>query len=286
MSNDLNTTNRDKWTQAFANSVNGAATGNSVEGGKPTGGADKYSALETVSYKDMLSSKIQAANIRDQSMKYADAALNSTGLSGQGIAESARLGINNAYGRAVQEADQTHSSNLLNIQQQRIDDAEASSEEKWQSAMTMLQQAQSKEDIQYIRDNFYAGFTDDQKKYFDYYAASYSSGLNDASVSTGGEFSYENGNMYAYDENGGSVSTSGKFNRENETLSAAIATGKIAKGTYVQLHNKSNQDAYLYYGNDGKVYYVSRETYAAASGNKVHIIGDDASVKDGAYVNE
>ncbi len=45
--------------------------------------------------------------------------------------------------------------------------------------MTMLNQAQSQEDLDYLKANFYDDFTDDQKKMFDYYYASYSKGFED-----------------------------------------------------------------------------------------------------------
>lgn len=276
-------TNRDQWVQNFANAIgqSGENAASSNEGGN-AGATDKYTTLETTSYKDMLSSKIQAANAKDQAMKYANASLNASGLGNQGIAESTRTGIYGTYQRAINEADQTHQSNLLDIQTQKATEQEENQESSWQSAMTMMQQASSQEDLDYLKDNFYEGMTDEQKKMFDYYYASYSNSFADESANTASEYSYDDNKAYAYDANGGSITTSGKFNKENETLKSAIATGKIAKGTYIQMHNLSNQDMYLYYGNDGKLYYVSKDVYNNSE-KKVHIYGKESGVNDGAY---
>jgi len=170
-------TNRDQWVQAFADKIgaNNSPTGGEGGGNNPT---DKYDALEYTSYKDMLSSKIQASVARDQAQKYVGNSLANAGFSGQGIAESTRAGIMGSYNKAIAGADETHQANLLDIERQRAEETEAAGEEKWQSAMTMLSQATSKEDLDYVKNNFYADMTDEQKKMFDYYYASYSSGLS------------------------------------------------------------------------------------------------------------
>ncbi len=167
-------TNKTKWTDAFAKSI-GASTSPGGQGeGTPT---DKYDALEYTSYKDMLSSKIQASVAKDQAQKYIGASLSNAGFAGQGIAESTRTGIMGSYGKAITAADETHQANLLDISKQRAEETELAGEEKWQSAMTMLQQATSKEDLDYVKTSFYNDMTDDQKKMFDYYYASYSNDL-------------------------------------------------------------------------------------------------------------
>ena len=51
-------TNRSKWVDSFAKSI-GVSTGGTSGESNPSGETDKYAALETTSYKDMLSSKIQ-----------------------------------------------------------------------------------------------------------------------------------------------------------------------------------------------------------------------------------
>ena len=160
---------------------------------------------------------------------------------------------------------------------------ELSGEEKWQSAMTMMQQASSLEDLSYIKDNFYSDFTPEQQKYFDFYYNTYSNDLtNKNTAPVTGAYDYSNKKAFAYDKNGGSVSTEGKFNNENSTMDIAIATGKIQKDTYIQLHNNDNQDLYLYFGNDGKLYYVSKKSYDAAT-NKVNIVGTNSAVNQGGY---
>ncbi len=178
-------TNKDKWTQAFAQSIGvGGGSNPSQEGGE--GGnqnnTDKYAALETTSYKDMLSSKIQASNARDQAMKYAQNSIANAGYAGQGMAESTRTGIQNTYQKAIMGADEQHQQNMLDIQTQKADEQELKGEEDWQSVMTMMQQATSQEDLDYLKSEFYDGMNDQQKKMFDYYYSSYSNsfgGIND-----------------------------------------------------------------------------------------------------------
>lgn len=275
-------TNKTKWTDSFAKSIGVTTNPTGGEGGGDNPQTDKYDALEYTSYKDMLSSKIQASVARDQAQKYVGASLNNAGFGGQGMAESTKAGIMGTYNKAIMGADEQHQANLIDIENQRQVDAETANSDKWQSAMTMLNQASSQEDLDYVKNNFYADMTPEQQKYFDYYYNSFSKGFVGSDVNTAGEYSYADNKAYAYDENGGSIQTSGKFNKENETLNSAIATGKIEKGTYIQLHNLSNQDCYLYYGTDGKLYYVSKDTYNGAT-NKVHIYGKESGVNAGAY---
>ena len=173
------TTNKNEWVNTFANAI-GASGDNAVTptgGQKEEGNTDKYAALETTSYKDMLSSKIQANNAKDQALKYASASLGASGLAGQGMAESTRAGIMGSYQRAINDADIRHNQNVLDIEAQRQADLETKGEENWQSVMTMLSQATSKEDLDYLKNNFYANMTDDQKRMFDYYYASYNRDL-------------------------------------------------------------------------------------------------------------
>lgn len=178
-------TNKNEWVNAFANKIN---ANNSTIGGSGSGSVDnnnerpatpdKYDSLQYTSYKDMLSSKIQANVAQEQANKYVANSLASAGYGSQGMAESTRLGIANTYQKAIASADETHQQNLIDIENQRQTDAEATSNEDWQSAMTMLQQATSLQDLDYVKSNFYDSMTDKQKKMFDYYYASYSKSLN------------------------------------------------------------------------------------------------------------
>lgn len=169
-------TNRSKWVDSFAKSI-GVSTGGTGGESNPSGESDKYAALETTSYKDMLSSKIQASVARDQAQKYVGTSLANAGFGGSGMAESTRAGIMGSYGKAIQAADEQHSANLVDIEAQRQADIEGTQEEDWQSAMTMLSQATSQEDLDYVKNNFYEGMTDKQKKMFDYYYASYKNSM-------------------------------------------------------------------------------------------------------------
>lgn len=276
-------TNKDQWVKQFGQAIGEGGNPNPISennGNMPT---DKHEALEYVSYKDMLSSKIQASNAKDQALKYAQNSLANAGFAGQGMAESTRAGIMNNYNRAIMGADEQHQQNLMDIAAQKTEEQAAAGEDKWQSVMTMMQQATSQEDLDYLKSEFYPSMTDDQKKMFDYYYSSFSNSFVEPGNVVGSEYNYNDNKAYAYDKDGGSVSTKGKFNKENETMNSAIATGKIEKDTYIQLHNLSNQDLYLYYGRDGKLYYVSKDTYNNAQ-NKVHIYGKKSGVNQGAYV--
>lgn len=177
------TTNKNEWVNTFANAIgesNPPAQPN-AEGGA-SGNNDKYAALETTSYKDMLSSKIQANAAKEQAIKYSNNVLGANGVGSQGMAESARAGIMNNYARAINDAQALHGQNLLDIETQRQNDLETKGEEGWQNAMTMLSQATSQEDLDYIKNNFYAGMTDEQKKMFDYYYASYGRDVQNQNV--------------------------------------------------------------------------------------------------------
>ena len=190
---------------------------------------DKYEALEYTSYKDMLSSKIQAAAAKEQAQKYIETGINASGFAGQGIADSTKLGIQSSYLKAIGQADEAHTANMVDIAKQKADEEELQSSERWQSAMTMLQQARNQADIEYIKENFYESMTDDQKKMFDYYAASYSD-------SFGSEFkTYEDqandvfAEAFNVDENGNATSV------KNEIAAARYTYNMMQeKGYYVQ----------------------------------------------------
>ena len=178
------TTNKNEWVNNFAKSIGEGGdktvspTGGSGEGGN----TDKYDALETTSYKEMLSSKIQAANAKDQALKYANDSLAGAGLGNQGIAESTRAGIMGNYQRAITGADEQHQANLMDIETQRQEDATTKGEEDWQTTMTMLQQATSQEDLDYLKSEFYPNMTEQQKKIFDYYYSTYARDLESQDV--------------------------------------------------------------------------------------------------------
>lgn len=182
-------TNKTKWTDSFAKSIGVTTNPTGGEGGseQPT---DKYDALEYTSYKDMLSSKIQASVAKEQAQKYVGNSLANAGFGGQGIAESTKAGIVGTYNKAIMGADETHQANLIDIERQRQEEGELKGEEKWQSAMTMLQQAQNIEDLDYIKNNFYEDMNDEQKKMFDYYYNSYKGSFttNDPSGQSYDEF--------------------------------------------------------------------------------------------------
>lgn len=173
--------NRDAWVSNFNNAVNGVSPQNAgVAGEQNTQPQDKYKGLENVSYSELLNSKVQSAAVKEQALKYVNTPLNAGGFQGQGLAESSKLGIYGNYQKSIDEANKVHQQNLMDIEVKKADDLEAQGKERWQSAMEMLSQAQTTEELEQIKNDFYDGFTDDQKKYFDYYYASYGKDIGKA----------------------------------------------------------------------------------------------------------
>ena len=223
-------TNKDQWVNTFSKSINNSSPQNNVETpGQEQSEMDKYDALKYTSYKDMLSSKIQASAAREQAQKYVGTALSNSGFAGQGIAESTKAGIMNAYGKAISDADATHQANMVEIEGQQQDELAAKGEEKWQSAMTMMQQAQSQEDLDYIKENFYEDMTDDQKKMFDYYYASYSNSFGSEFNTYGDQANAVFNEAFNVDENGNPTGV------KNEIAYARYSYNMMQeKGYYVQ----------------------------------------------------
>ena len=257
------TTKKDQWISTFADSI-GASTQNPQDGGgEQKGTLDKYDSLKYTSYKDMLSSKIQASVARDQAAKYVGNSLANTGFGGQGMAESTRAGILGTYNRAIQDADVTHQANLMNIENQRQEDLESESTDKWQSAMTMLQQASSQEDLDYVKNNLYADMSDEQKKMFDYYYASYGRDLESNDVQANAqwaerviqtaEIKEKDGMSYNKAVNSDDLIKRIGFNPSGgEDLRNFYMTAN--DGDLVQVNSGSETKYLMYY--NGKLYYV------------------------------
>jgi len=222
-------TNKDQWVNAFSKSINSASPQNNADNPGQENEMDKYDALKYTSYKDMLSSKIQASAAKEQAQKYVGTALGNSGFAGQGVAESTHQGIMNAYGKAITEADATHQANLVDIEKQQQEEVEAKGQEKWQSAMTMMQQAQSQADLDYIKENFYEDMTDEQKKMFDYYYASYSNSFGSEFSSYGDAADQVFNEAFNVDENGNPTGV------KNEIAYARYTYNKMQEsGYYVQ----------------------------------------------------
>ena len=222
-------TNKDQWVNTFSKSINNSSPQNNVDNPGQESEMDKYDALKYTSYKDMLSSKIQASAAKEQAQKYVGTALSNSGFAGQGIAESTHAGIMNAYGKAISDADATHQANMVDIEGQQQDELAAKGEEKWQSAMTMMQQAQSQEDLDYIKENFYEDMTEDQKKMFDYYYASYSNSFGSEFNTYGDAAQQVFNEAFNIDENGNATSV------KNEIAAARYTYNMMQeKGYYVQ----------------------------------------------------
>ncbi len=279
--------NKDEILKSFDGKINTPATGNQEK--TPVAEEDaKYEALKNISYKEMMNSKIQASAVKDQALKYSGTALNAAGYGTQGLSESSRVGIFNNFNNKVMGAEQTHQDNLLAIENQKITDKETKRTEDWQTLMTMAQGATSIAELDEVKSMLDSGdYSDQQRKYFDFYYKSYKNQLstvNDANTTT--PFTYANEQAFAYDQSGGSVTTSGQFNKETETLKGALANGSIAKGTYIQVRNNSKQDLFLYYGKDGNIYYVSKEEFKKQSDDKkVNIVGTSSAINKGPLGN-
>ncbi len=253
-------TNKTKWTDSFAKSIGVTTNPTGGEGGneQPT---DKYDALEYTSYKDMLSSKIQASVARDQAQKYVGNSLANAGFEGQGIAESTRAGITGSYGKAIMNADQTHQANLIDIESQR----QEGKEEDWQSVMTMLQQAQSQDDLDYLKSEFYDGMNDKQKKMFDYYYSSYSQAISPTTIN-----SYDALRNTTYVKSDGNVSLlSEHFNEETKVLWHHGSTGDYQNGDVIKVTNGEGDTIYMKWVGNGFAT-TNESEYNNASSNNVN----------------
>ena len=275
---------KEKLMQTMGDKINGENGQSTPTNPTSNTGDDKYKALENISYKEMMNSKIQASAVKDQALKYSGNALNAAGIGTQGMAESSRVGVFNNFNKAIMGAEQTHQDNLLSINNQKETDKENKRTDNWQTLMTMAQGATSQAELDEVKAMLDSGdYTDEQKNYFNFYYNSYKNQfdkMNSANTTT--VFNYANNQAYAYDSNGGSVTTEGAFNVETNTLRGGIANGTIAKDTYIQVRNLSNQEMYLYYSVDGNVYYVSKEEFRKQSDDKkVNIIGTNSMINKG-----
>lgn len=235
-------TNKTKWVDSFSKQIGATTTPGGTQ--QPT---DKYDALEYTSYKDMLSSKIQASVAKDQAQKYIGASLNNAGFGGQGMAESTRLGIQGVYGKAISSADQTHQANLIDINRAKTEETTQAGEEKWQSAMTMLQQATSQTDLDYVKNNFYQDMTPDQQKMFDYYYASYGNSFNGGSYT-----SLDSLNNATYQNEKGNVETLGEnFAEEAKVLWHNGSVGNYQNGDVVKVTNGQGETVYMKWAGNG-----------------------------------
>lgn len=258
-------TNKNQWVTNFANAIEENSNPQEPAAGAQEDNTDKYKALETVSYKDMLSSKIQTSAAKDQALKYSSVALGASGLGSQGMAESSRTGIMNNYGRAIQEAGQQHAQNLLDIETQRQQDLETKGNESWQNAMTMLQQASNQQDLDYIKNNFYDGMSDEQKRMFDYYYASFGRDLVRPQYT-----SLEALNNATYENEKGNVEALGDhFNEEVKVLWHHGSAGDYQNGDVVKITNGRNETIYMKWANNGFVT-TNKADYDNASANNVN----------------
>lgn len=232
-------TKKEEWVSSFSDAINGASPQNTVApGGEQPSQPDKYAGLKNVSYKEMLDSKIQAAAVKEQAQKYVGTAMGAVGMSGQGLSESAKTGIFGTYQRAINEADKVHQQNLIDIENQRANDLEIQQKDRWQSAMEMMQQAQNKEELDKIKADFYDGFNEDQKNYFDFYYASIGNSIGKA-----GEYATIDSlkNATIVGSNGKPLSLGAQFQEETEIAFIHANQGDLQVGSVVCLDNTAKK---------------------------------------------
>ena len=81
-----------------------------------------YDNLRNESYRTLLNSEIQANAAKEQALKYTQNTLNNQGYGNQGLSESARAGIYNAYANQKANAMNTYRNELLGINAQEKDE--------------------------------------------------------------------------------------------------------------------------------------------------------------------
>lgn len=123
---------------------------------------DYYKALKDESYKALLNSEIQASVAKDQALKYTNQALQNSGYGSQGMAESTRLGVQNQYASALQNASNEYQSQMSSINTQQMEDQRQEDINNFDNMVSLLNEASgSNEDMDTVLGNYGIKFNDD-----------------------------------------------------------------------------------------------------------------------------
>jgi len=140
---------REKRQEAIANAM-GVSPQNAVEPGEGGGEVDYYQNLKNESYKAMLDSEIQASVAKEQGLKYVNQGLNASGMAGQGMAESSRVGLLNAYQKAMGEAQATYNKDMTDIGVQEENAKMQEQKENFESLATLMNGASDISSLQEV----------------------------------------------------------------------------------------------------------------------------------------
>ena len=234
-------------------------------------------ALRDQNYKAYFNTAIQQYNMKNNMNKYLNNELANQGLHSQGYGSSAHAGINN-------QAINLYSQNLANYQKEEQDITQGAYERTEEKAIEKDNQL-----VQFIANANEYGNTDAINKYMQNYGymnedgtytdawnnldetrkAYIQSAIDEGKIESSSNQDYQtvlnyddDAKLTAYDKKGNIINSS-HWNEEYKAFSNDITLGNVSADTYIKFRNNREETMYLYYSDDGKIYYVNKETWEA-----------------------
>ena len=247
-----------------------------------------YDLARKQEFTTLLDKEIQLENAKANALKYTNNQLANAGLNTQGYGSSANTGIYNQYLNALTSAKNTYDTNVNNI---NLQEQEAGND-RFESITTMLTQASTLEQMNNLLQDYGYGTVDSEGNFNfnekpegisddDWYQIKYYYNLQKNNigaidnVTTGAAWDGTD-NFYYYDSKGSFTGSTDTFSEQANTLKARINSGIMRPGTYIVLVNPSGNRAYLYYGKDGSIKYVSSAIYEKnKTSNNYAVIGSE-----------
>lgn len=247
-----------------------------------------YDLARKQEFTTLLDKEIQLENAKANALKYTNNQLANAGLNTQGYGSSANTGIYNQYLNALTSAKNTYDTNVNNI---NLQEQEAGND-RFESITTMLTQASTLEQMNNLLQDYGYGTVDSEGNFNfnekpegisedDWYQIKYYYNLQKNNigaidnVTTGGAWDGTD-NFYYYDSKGSFTGSTDTFSEQANKLKARVNSGIMQPGTYVVLVNPSGNRAYLYYGKDGSIKYVSSAIYEKnKTSNNYVVIGSE-----------
>lgn len=236
---------------------------------KPTnlgGGDDYYKLARDQEYGLMFDKEVALENAKANAMKYTQNQINAQGFGGTGYGSSLQSGIYNTYLNKANEARTEYANNVraINLQEQQAMQDQAN--DRFQSVTTMLQGADSTENMnKLLVDYGYGsineetgeftwnaekpeGMSDDDWYQMQYYYRMKSNDFAQQTENQGALGSYEALANYMATLSGTTDSEGNptqQFGAEAQTLWAYGSSGQIANGGVVAVTNGLGQTVYL-----------------------------------------
>lgn len=237
----------------------------SVKPSNSGGGDDYYKLARDQEYGLLFDREVALENAKANAMKYTQNQINAQGFGGTGYGSSMQSGIYNTYLNKANEAKNAYAENIRAINLQEQQDLKDQANDRFQSVTTMLQGADSTENMnQLLTDYGYGsvdengnfvwnaekpeGMSDDDWYQLQYY---YRMRLNDftqQAESQGALGSYEALASYMATLSGTTDSEGNptqQFGAEAQTLWSYGSSGQIADGGVVAVTNGQGQTVYL-----------------------------------------